>query len=122
MPSSVETVVLLGWMEENEAISYLQNQCWFDPPLTAEQAREMWNQYRQRVLALPDPRNIPAPTTSPIPATHQRLVRNFLARHRGPEVTSVVNIDPKSLIIYQLYVVTERADAHALDATSKMSR
>jgi hypothetical protein len=105
-------------MDEAEAISYLRNHCWFDPPLTIPQAKALWDEYHQKVIALPERRNIPAPTTAAIPGAHQSLVRNFLSRHRGPEVTGVINVDPKGLVVYQLYVVTERADAHALDATS----
>lgn len=41
-----------------------------------------------------------------------------MARHRGPEVIDVINVDPMCLVVGQLFVVTERADAHEIDATS----
>jgi len=31
MPSTVDAVVLIGFMDEDEAVPYLIEQCWFDP-------------------------------------------------------------------------------------------
>ena len=36
----------------------------------------------------------------------------FLRRHRGPEVSDVININPMDLVIFQFQVVTDRADHH----------
>jgi len=41
------------------------------------------------------------------------IVDNFLLRTRGSEVVGVANIDPLGLLVYQLYVVADRADHHA---------
>lgn len=110
--ATVGASILLGWMQREDAIPYLQNECVFDAPLTAEQAEELWNAYRNRVEALPE-RAIQAPTRHPIPPEHRQLVNNFLAQFRGPEVLDVININPMELVVYQMYVVTDRADHHA---------
>ena len=115
MPPTIEAVVLLGWIERDDAVSYLQNLCYFDPPHTNQQAQDLWAQYRQRVEALPE-REIQPLERVPIPADFRRLVNDFLARHRGPEVREVINLNPMGLLVYQMYVITEIADGHAQQA------
>jgi len=112
VPQTLDGVVLLGWMEKNEAIACLRETCWFDPQLAIPQAEALWEQYRQAVEELPE-RQVQSPVRLPIPHSAQAWVRQFLARHRGPEVLDVINIDPRGLVIYQLYVAVDRADHHA---------
>lgn len=111
MPT-VDAVILLGWMERDEAVQYLQGMCVADPPLTAADAEALWVQYRDRVAALPR-RSAAMPARHPIPATDRQHVNNFLARHRGPEVLDVIRVNPMELAVCQLYVVTDRAQEHA---------
>jgi hypothetical protein len=112
MPPTVDGFLLVGWMEKDEAIHWLTQDCWFAPPLTAEQAEELWRKYKLAVEALPE-RKPSAPKRLPIPPAAQQVVHNFRVRTRGPEVLDVINIDPRELLIYQLYVVADRADHHA---------
>lgn len=107
----LDAVVLLGWMERDEAIAYLLEQCWFDPALDRQRAEALWTQYRDRVQTLPV-RNPQPPTRFPIPPGTRGHVTDFLRRHRGPEVSDVININPMGLIVYQFYVVVDRADHH----------
>jgi len=114
--STVGANILLGWMERDEAIAYLQNECCFDPPLTYEQAEARWNEYRNRVDALPE-RDITPLERHPIPEAQRQLVNTFKARFRGdPEIIDVLNIDPMKLLAYQFYVVTDRAEHHVRQA------
>jgi hypothetical protein len=69
-------------------------------------------QYHHAVEQLPE-RQVQPPTRLPIPRSSQRWVNQFLTRHRGPEVSDVINIDPRGLVIYQFYVAVDRADQHA---------
>ena len=112
MPNTLDGVVLLGWMEKSDAVACLQTQCWFDPQLTNEQGEALWQPYRTAVEQLPA-RQLQAPQRLPIPRNAQTLVNDFRARTRGPEVLDVINIDPRSLAIYQFYVAVDRADHHA---------
>lgn len=116
-PLTVDGVLLLGWMEREEALWWLRDRCWFDPPLNEAQADELWKEYRARVAALPE-RNIQPVVRMPIPQVHRQHVNNFLTRLRGPEVTDVLNINPLDLVVHQTYVVTERANHHAQQNTS----
>lgn len=112
MPPTVDGYLLLGWMEKDEAIYWLTNDCWFDPPLNTEQARDLWEKYKKAVEALPE-RTPKQPARLPIPPSVKPIVDNFVIRTRGPEVAGVININPLDLLIYQLYVVADRADHHA---------
>jgi len=112
MPHTLDGVVLLGWMEKDEAITCLQTQCWFDPQLSNDQAEALWRPYRTTVEQLQE-RQIEALRRLPIPRGAQAIVDDFRFRTRGPEVLDVINIDPRSLAIYQFYVALDRADQHA---------
>lgn len=112
MPNTLDGIVLLGWMEKSDAVTYLQTQCWFDPQIANEQAEALWQKHRNAVEQLPV-RQLQAPQRLPIPPDAQALVNDFRTRTRGPEILDVINIDPRSLAIYQFYVAVDRADHHA---------
>lgn len=112
-PSTVDAIVLLGWMERDEAVGFLRDQCYFESALDNQQAEALWNQYHARVEALPV-RNIPPTQRYPIPPGEQSLVREFLRRFRGnnSDVTDVLRVDPMELVAFQTVVVSDRADHH----------
>ncbi len=112
MPPTVDGFLLLGWMEREEAVHWLTNDCWFEPAITSERAAETWERYKLSVDGLPQRKPV-APKRHPIPASSRSVVDNFLQRTRGPEVLDVINIDPRELFVYQLYVVADRANHHA---------
>ncbi len=112
MPLTVDGFLLLGWMEQDEAVRWLMQDCWFDPPLTDVAAHELWKKYRSAVETLPE--RIPRqPIRLPIAPSMKPIVDNFLAHVKGPEVADVISIHPQELLVYQLYVVADRADHHA---------
>jgi hypothetical protein len=49
----VKAKVLLGWMDEAEAMSTLLRENATDPPFTEEEARKLREEYRRRVADLP---------------------------------------------------------------------
>ena len=112
MPPTVDGLLLLGWIEKDEATYWLTNECFFDPPMTEGRAHELWEKYSASVVALEE-RNPKQPARLPIPPSLRAIVDNFLVRTRGPEVADVISINPLELLIFQLYVVTDRADHHA---------
>jgi hypothetical protein len=113
MPNTLDGILLLGWMEKAEAVSWLLEHCWFDPPLTPQQAEELWAKYSAAVDGFSNPRQLQPLQRMGIPVSAQAHVKQFLARHKGPEVLDVWNIDPRNLAIYQFYVAVDRADRHA---------
>jgi hypothetical protein len=112
MPPTVDGLLLLGWMEKDEAIRWLTKDCYFDPALTEERSIELWQKYKKVVEALPE-RKPEKPTPLPIPPSCKSTVDGFMSRVGGPEVLDVININPVGLLVYQLYVVADRADHHA---------
>lgn len=113
MPNTLDGIVLLGWMEKAEAVAWLQESCWFDPQLSQKQAEDLWEKYHAAVEALANPRQLVPPRRMKIPLSSEFHVKQFLARHRGPEVLDVWNVDPSNLVVYQFYVAVDRSDHHA---------
>ena len=111
MPA-VDGHLLLGWMEKDEAAYWLMNECLFPQPFSEAQVHELWDKYRRAVAGLPE-RNPKQPERLPIPPSLKAIVDNFLVRTRGPEVADVISVNPLDLLVYQLYVVADRADHHA---------
>ncbi|MBS1840440.1 MAG: hypothetical protein JSS69_18455 [Acidobacteria bacterium] len=110
-PATVDAVLLLGWMEKDEAVACLLDQCFFDGGIDRAKAESLWQHYYDLVQALPERKTEPT-KRHPIPPGNKGLVTDFLRRHRPPEVADVVNINPMDLIAYQTYVVTDRANHH----------
>lgn len=113
MGAALNALLLLGWMERQEAVECLMKGCLFDPPLNEAQAEAKWNEYRDRVLALPE-RNPQPQVRFPIPGGSKGHATDFLRRFRRPgtDIVDVININPLDLIAYQLYVVVDRACEH----------
>jgi hypothetical protein len=115
MPQTVDAVVLLGWMERDDAVRVLCNECVFDPPLTENQAAEIWQRYRDAVNGLPE-RLAVAPANLPLTAIETQQAQAFLrsARAAGAQnIRDVLKIDVGACVVHQLVVVTERARNYA---------
>lgn len=105
----MNAIVLLGWMDRDAAISFLRNDCAFDPQLTEAQAEAMWRPYRDAVDALPE-RDALAPEFLAMTRTEEAAKRQFLARHRGAaNIKDVVKVNPQGLVVHQLLIVLDRA-------------
>jgi hypothetical protein len=115
MPNTVDAILLVGWMEKDAAIKYLQQECYFDPPLTVEQAEALWREKRDAVEALGN-RPAPAPVPIPMDPEEDRVARKFVQhfnRTGAQNIKEVMKIDPMGLVIHQPYVVLDRAREHA---------
>jgi hypothetical protein len=107
--------VLLGWMPREAALSFLRNDCAFDPPLDEVQAEALWRLYRARVEALPA-RPTALPELLPLDEAeqaHARQFRAFLAQQGIGEVQDVVKLDLAELVATQHFVVAERSQSLA---------
>ena len=113
--------ILLGWMQRDQAIEFLTKHCHFDAALDDAAAEAMWNEYRNRVDALP-PRQIAQLQRHALDATEQRIARQFTQALRGQpgfNVASIVKVDVHRLIARQLYVNTDKSDEHWQQAGSR---
>jgi hypothetical protein len=107
--------VLLGWMARDQATQFLLQECLFDRPITAREARRIWQKYRKRVEALPE-RKILAPARLRLSPAEREHAEKFLAywRSLGPPVsTDVIKIDLSKTVIDQFCVVSEVADSYS---------
>lgn len=113
-PSTVDAVVLLGWMDREAAVKYLQEECVFEPPLTDRQSDELWKRYRTAAEALPE-RTIVAPQQSPLsPAEQQHAVKflSFMKQLGIKDIQSVLKINPMQLAVRQYVMITGRAEEY----------
>jgi hypothetical protein len=111
---AVITKLLLGWMEESEAMTWLLQEYRGEEPFTEESAKALWNQYRAKVAAL-----AARPCTPPLcietRAQNERYEENcFLERFsKEPTILRVVKLDdPSKLIIHQLTVVLPQSESY----------
>lgn len=113
-PRTLEGIILPGWMERDDAVNMLVNDCVSDPPMSPLAAATLWRQFRDRVEALPE-RAALEPTHLPLTSEEQQHAQRLLAFLRGLGVTDiqrVIKIDPFALVIFQYYVITERAEEY----------
>ncbi len=119
-PNTVETLVLLGWMERDSGISFLR-QCVFDPPITDEQAIAIWQEYHAKVEAIPE-REAKAPERITLRDDEREVADRFLETHRSRGATNIldiVKVDPRDLVIHQLSIVLDRARAYMDHVTAR---
>jgi hypothetical protein len=105
--------LLIGWMSKDEAVKLLMEECVFDPPLTAAQAEEKWQTYKERVDRL-HPRAIEAPITQGLTLAEKLSAKRVLNKRKrgGGHILRVVKIDPRNLTVHQLSVVTEISERY----------
>jgi hypothetical protein len=109
MRKTVKAKLLLGWMNQHDAVESL-NGCSFDPPMTRKKAVALWKEYQKKVKAL-EPRNPQVPVALALTQAEQVAVNAHIQRIGS--VASVVKVDPEQLIARQHYLVTDRAKEYA---------
>jgi hypothetical protein len=118
-PQTVDAVVLLGWMDEGEAVKYLLENCVFDPPITDVEARDIWSRFHDTVEQLPA-RTVRRPMSHPFDGEERAASHQFLQKHRtSSNVLRVVKVDPEELLVHQLYVVTDRSEGYVSVCTKR---
>jgi hypothetical protein len=114
-PLTLEGAILPGWMPREFAIHYLQNECYFDSPLTAEQAEGIWQRYKAAVDNLPE-RPALAPQRLPLTAAENREAATYVNTLRARGATNVleaIKVNVMECVAHQLIVVTERSQQYA---------
>jgi hypothetical protein len=116
----IETIVLLGWMDKPDALSFLMNDCVFPEPLTEAQATAHWEDYRHRVETLPD-RPVPNPKRKRLKPEESNWERQFLqfSRANGANVRSVIKVNLMDLVVHQLRILTARSADYAKKLTNQ---
>ena len=108
---------LIGFMDEAEAISYLQNFCVTADPQDINALRDMWVAARGQLGA--PIANVGHPAINPIPPSHHPYIAQLLAQPwmqeamRGPLLGSqFAMVDINSLLAFQFSVDAERSGHH----------
>jgi len=114
MPSAVRAKLLLGWMEETEAMQWLLKEYAGDIPFTEETAKELWQKYRDKVALLPQ--RTATPPTCLVDRTQKERYEEdyFIKKHaKKPHILRVVKLDdPSKLVIHQLMVVLPQSERY----------
>lgn len=117
--TAMETILLLGWMERDAALSYLCKDCIDLPPFSEAEAESLWNEYRARVEALPE-RAARSPARLSLTSEELNAAENFLAPYRAEansHIRDVVKVNPMGLVVHQLYMTLDKAKEYMDHAT-----
>ena len=110
----METILLLGWMERDAALSYLCKDCVDLPPYSETEAESLWSEYRALVGALPE-RAAKSPERLKLTREEKDAAEKFLAPHRlagNSHIRDVIKVNPMGLVIHQLYMTLEKAQEY----------
>ncbi len=112
-PGTHRGVVLIGWMDREQALRFLLEDCVWDPPLNERSAEGLWRGYRLRAETLP-PRDAAAPAPIPLTAAeyeHSQRFMAFLISVGRPPI-EVVKVDPLQLVAIQYHVAIDQAEIY----------
>jgi len=119
--TAMETLLLLGWMERDAALSYLCKDCVEVPPFSEAEAESLWNEYRGLVGALPE-RATKSPARLKLTSEEKDAAEKFLAPHRqagNSHIKEVIKVNPMDLVIHQLYMTLDVAKPYMDHATAR---
>jgi hypothetical protein len=119
--AAMETILLLGWMERDVALSYLCKDCVDIPRYSETEAESLWNEYRAVVGALP-PRAATSPARLDLTSEEKSAAEKFLAPYRlagNSHIRDVIKVDPMGLLVHQLYMTLDKAREYMDHATAR---
>jgi hypothetical protein len=119
--AAMETILLLGWMERDVALSYLCRDCVDLPRYSETEAESLWNEYRGMVGALPT-RAATSPIRLDLTSEEKSAADKFLAPHRlagNSHIRDVIKVDPMGLLVHQLYMTLDKAREYMDHATAR---
>ena len=113
MSRALKGKLLLGWMPKDEALKFLLERCIFQQPMSISVATELWEQYRQKVAALPA-RGTVLPTELELTNREKDHIKQFRAKvQTSDKIHDVLKLDPSDLVLHQFYVITDRSAEYA---------
>src|SRR5882762_9714117 len=96
-PQTVDAIVLIGWMQRDQAVVFLRDHCIFDATLDEAAADALWQDFRSRVDAL-DPRNSLIVNKLSLDDDERVAAREFLRHFRGAtNILDVIKVEPINL-------------------------
>src|SRR5260370_38499968 len=104
--------LLVGWMNQREALQFLVKEA--VPPLSEEEATNLWECYRQKVAALGN-RGCHKPASAPHNLKEKMAADKIVkaSRKNGERnVKGLIKLDPLDLVVHQLRIFEERAEPY----------
>jgi len=106
----IEAKLLVGWMSRESAILWLTSER--VPPMTQQEAENLWTEYHAKVEALPDE----VPSTAQ-PLSHaERRTREMFLRHcyqqNKRDIEDVVKLDLATIPIRQFRIIAPRSQGY----------
>jgi hypothetical protein len=103
---TIDGILLVGWMERDEALKYLCQESVSNPPTTERKAEDLWHRYRDAVQSLPAREPI-MPVRLALAGVELHAARTFRNRYRTqPIILDVIKVDPFELLVHQLAIAT----------------
>ena len=102
---------LLGWMDKEEAIRFLIEDCLFSASLTVAAATEIWESRKAIVDEMLVAEQLFAPRKLPLSDADLKAVRKFRTRHpHADSVIDFVKLNPLDLVVNRFWISTVVAD------------
>jgi hypothetical protein len=110
----VDTKLLLGWMEEREAMHWLLREYRGNKPFTEQSAKDLWNEHREKVSKLGD-RDCAPPVRLADRTQKEEYAEHHFMQNNG-KCNSVLGVlkldDPGKLVIHQLSVSLSQSEGY----------
>lgn len=112
LPAAEDGRILPGWMEWEEAIRFLTEDCLFDSPLSTSAAAEIWEPFRAIVEKLQfEP--VPPLRRPALSEADQKVIRKV--RNRHPDTAppaDLIKLNPLDVTLGRLWVSTSAAERY----------
>jgi tetratricopeptide (TPR) repeat protein len=103
---------LLGWMEREQAVKFLTQDCLFSAPLTPDDAEEIWKSHKAIVDNLPPVEPLAAGKLA-MSAADLKAARKFRNKYPGAAgIVDFVRLNPMDLVVHQHWISTAIADGY----------
>jgi Flp pilus assembly protein TadD len=110
--SGLAARALLGWMDREQALKFLMEDCLFSPPLTLRFAAEIWEFYRSIVKNSVSEESGPG-RKLPLSAADLKAARKFRSKHPDAHyVVDFVRLNPMDLVVHQLWISTDISERY----------
>ena len=110
--SGLTARALLGWMEREQALKFLMEDCLFSPPLTLRFAAEIWEFYKSIVKNSVSEESGPG-RKLPLSAADLKAARKFRSKHPDAHyVVDFVRLNPMDLVVHQLWISTDISERY----------
>ena len=97
---------LLGWMDREQAVKFLTQDCLFSAPLTPGDAEEIWESHKAIVESLPPAKPMAAGKLA-MSEADLKAARKFRNKYPGAAgIVDFVRLNPMDLVVHQLWIST----------------